>query len=284
MLNIWTEPSRYTLPGISGLTGNLALDTARTTFDGGSTSFDTGTFQERVVVRIPLPTTGSLTGVTFKIISGSLPDGLRIDGAFVAGNPYNVARTTTFTFCVRAQLGTSVSDRTFNIIVNGGQLPTIVTPAGLLPVGRHGQKFTVGKSIIDYQISAFDPDGEKLTYFISSGDGKLPPGVTLLPNGQLTGLVETVANVDLRATGDGTYDNSFYDTSYFDFGLRSTSGYDSYIFDTTDFDYSTPTRTPRNLNQTYEFLVSVSTGSVIVKRKFAIFVIDDMIEFLGIEL
>jgi len=275
MLNIWTQPSGYTLPGISGLTGNLALDTARTTFDGGSTSFDTGTFQERVVVRIPLPTTGSLTGVIFKIISGSLPNGLRIDGAFVAGNPYNVARTTTFTFCVRAQLGTSVSDRTFNIIINGGQLPTIVTPAGLLPVGRYGQKFTVGKSIIDYQLSAFDPDGEKLTYFISSGDGKLPPGVTLLPNGQLTGLVETVANVDLRATGDGTYDNSFYDTSYFDFGLRSTSGYDSYIFDTTDFDYSTPTRTPRNLNQTYEFLVSVSTGSVIVKRKFAIFVIGE---------
>ena len=127
MLNVWTKPSGYTLPGISGLTGNLALDTARTSFDGRTTTFDTGTFQERVVVNIPLPTTGNLTGITFRLISGKLPEGLKVNGAFIAGNPYNVARTTTFIFCVRAQLGTDISDRTFNIIVNGGQLPTIVT-------------------------------------------------------------------------------------------------------------------------------------------------------------
>jgi len=212
---------------------------------------------------------------TFKIISGKLPEGLVLNGAFIAGNPYNVARTTKFTFCIRAQLGTEISDRTFNIVVNGGQLPTIVTPSGLLPVGVRGQKFALGKTVINYQLNAFDPDNEPLTYFISSGDGKLPPGVTLLPNGLLTGIVSPVPSVEVRTSGDGTFDNSFYDASYYDFGLRSSSGYDSYIFDTAIFDYSSPTKPPKSLNQTYEFLVSVSTGSVIVKRKFSIFVIGE---------
>jgi hypothetical protein len=138
-----------------------------------------------------------------------------------------------------------------------------------------GQKYALGKSVINYQLSAFDPDGETLTYFISSGDGKLPPGVTLSPNGLLTGIVAPVPSVEVRTSGDGTYDNSFYDNSYYDFGLRSSSGYDSYIFDTVIFDYSSPVKSPKSLNQTYEFLVSVSTGSVIVKRKFSIFVIGE---------
>jgi hypothetical protein len=275
MLNIWTQPSGYTLPGVSGLTGNLALDTARTIFDGGSTLFDAGTFQERVVVNIPLPTVGNLSGITFKIISGKLPEGLKLNDAFIAGNPYNVARTTKFTFCVRAQLGTNIADRTFNIVVNGGQLPTIITPGGLLPVGRKGQKFALGKTVINYQLNAFDADNEPLTYFISSGDGKLPPGVTLSPSGLLTGIVSPVPSVEVRTSGDGTYDNSFYDVSYYDFGLRSSSGYDTYIFDTVIFDYSSPSKPPKSLNQTYDFLVSVSTGSVIVKRKFSIFVIGE---------
>ena len=275
MLNIWTQPSGYRLPGVSGLTGDLALDTAKTTFDARSTTFDAGSFQERVIVNIPLPTTGNLTGVTFKVISGALPPGLRIEGAFIVGNPYGVPRTTTYTFCIRAQLGTSISDRTLNMLVNGGQLPEIITPAGLLPVGLHGQKYALGKSVINYQLNALDPDGEALTYFINSGDGKLPPGVTLSLDGKLSGIIDPVASVDLKKTGDGTYDNTFYDTSYYDFGLRSTSGYDSYIFDVVNFDYSAPVKPPKSLNQTYEFLVSVSTGSVIVKRKFAIFVIGE---------
>jgi len=275
MLNIWTQSSGYTFPGVSGLTGNLALDVAKTTFDGRSTTFDAGTFQERVIVNIPLPTTGSLTGITFKIISGSLPPGLRIEGAFIVGNPYNVARTTTYTFCIRAQQNNTVADRTFNIIVNGGQLPAFVTPSGLLPVGLHGQKYTLGKSPVDYQLSAVDPDGLEITYFINSEDGKLPPGVTLSPSGKLSGIVNPVETLDVRKTGDGTFDNTFYDTSFYDFGLRSTSGYDSFIFDTVNFDYSIPTKTPKSLNQTYEFLVSASTGSVTVKRKFSIFVIGE---------
>lgn len=275
MLNIWTQPSGYSFVGISGITGTLAIDSARTTFDGSSTTFDEGSYQERVVVNIPLPVTGNLSSDTFRLISGALPPGLRIEGSAIVGVPYGVVRTTKYTFCIRAQRGSEIADRTYNLTINGGQLPVIVTPSGLLPVGRYGQKFVVGNSLVDYQLSAYDPDGENLTYFIASGDGKLPPGLKLTSDGKLTGIAEPVPSVVAREAGTGTYDESFYDTSYYDFGLRSTNGYDSFIFDTVDYDYNTPTRVPRSVNQTYEFLVSISTGSVTVKRKFSIFVVGE---------
>lgn len=275
MLNIWTESSGYTFPGISGLTGNLALDTGKTSFDAGTTTYDKGSFQERVVVNIHLPVTGTLPTDTFKLISGALPDGLRVEGEYIVGVPYGSVRDTTYKFCIRAQRDFDIADRTFNLILSGGQLPVIVTAPGLLPVGRFGQKFATGYSLVDYQLDAYDPDGGKLTYYIAAGDGKLPPGVELSPEGKLTGLVKPVPAVEVATAGNGAYDESFYDSAYYDFGLRSTNGYDSYIFDTTDFDYSAPTRVPKSVNQTYEFLVSVSTGDTVVKRKFGIFVVGD---------
>lgn len=275
MLNIWTQPSGYTFPGVSGLTGDLALDSAKTQFDGGTTSFDRGSFQERVVTNIHLPVINTQPTDSFRLISGTLPDGLRVEGEFIVGVPYGSVRNTTYTFCIRAQRGTDIADRTFNLQLSGGQLPIIKTAPGLLPVGRYGQKYAVGYSLVDFQLEAEDPDGGQLTYFIAAGDGKLPPGVSLSLDGKITGLVKPVPSVVATTAGTGTYDESFYDSAFYDFGLRSTNGYDSYIFDTTDFDYSAPTRVPKSVNQTYEFLVSVSTGDTVVKRKFSIFVIGE---------
>ena len=275
MLNIWTQASGYTFPGISGLTGNLALDTAKTAFDSGTTTFDKGSFQERVVVNILLPVANVLPTDTFRLISGELPDGLRVEGAAIVGVPYGAVRNKTYTFCIRAQRGTQVADRTFNLLLSGGQLPIINTDAGLLKIGPYGQPYAAGYSLVDFQLDAYDPDGGKLTYYIAAGDGELPPGITLSLDGKLTGLTTPVPSVATVTAGSGSYDESFYDNAFYDFGVRSTNGYDSYIYDTTDFDYSAPTRIPKTVNQTYEFLVSVSTGDVVVKRKFGIFIVGD---------
>ena len=275
MLNIWTQSSGYTFPGVSGLTGNLVLDSAKTDFDGGTTSFDKGSFQERVVTNIHLPVANTLPTDSFKLISGSLPDGLRIEGQYIVGVPYGSVRNTVYTFCVRAQRGNEIADRTFNLQLSGGQLPIIKTSPGLLSVGRYGQPYAVGYSKVDFQLEAIDPDGGALKYFIAAGDGRLPPGLTLSLDGKITGITKPVPSVEISSVGSGSYDESFYDSAFYDFGLRSSNGYDSFIFDTTDFDYSAPTRVPKSVNQTYEFLVSVSTGDVIVKRKFAIFVIGE---------
>jgi len=274
MLNVWTEPSGYTFAGISGIASPLTFDKARTTFDGSNTSYDEGALQERVNVSIPLPVSSS-AGITFTIISGSLPDGLHIEGAAIVGVPFNVLRNTTYEFCIRANDGTNIDDRTFKIIVNGGQLPEFVTNPGLLPVGDFGQLYTVADSFVNYQLEAFDPDGQALTYFISSDDGRLPPGVTLSSSGLLSGFVKPVLSLSTTTAGAGTYDEGLYDAAFYDFAYRSTDGYDSYVYDTYDFDYNVPTKTPTVVNQTYEFLVSVSAGNNIAKRKFSIFVVGD---------
>jgi hypothetical protein len=106
-------------------------------------------FQERQVLkningldrRIPLPllNTADLTNVSFSLISGSLPAGLRLEGHYIVGSTYEVSQTTTSTFVIRATKVTGnvteVADRTFKIIVDGPDAPNWVTPEGTLPVG-----------------------------------------------------------------------------------------------------------------------------------------------------
>lgn len=95
-LNIWTKFSGYSL----------------------------GTFQERVTITIPLPVTND-TGVTYSVISGSLPRGLRLSGNAIVGTPFEVPRSTIFTFCIRASKDNELADRTFNITVEGEDPPSL---------------------------------------------------------------------------------------------------------------------------------------------------------------
>ena len=59
-----------------------------------------------------------------------------------------------------------------------------------------------------------------------------------------------------------------FDSYAFDFGLRSANGFESYYYDTTGYDYAIPTQSRKKLNRYYEFIVSVSDGDTITKRKF----------------
>ena len=108
MLNIWNQPSGY--------------------------SFNT--YSERQTQTIPLPiiSGADLTGVTFTVIAGSLPGGMRItydtglSTWVIKGSPLEVSRTTTFTFVVRAAKGSDISDRTYTITIEGPDAPVWVTP------------------------------------------------------------------------------------------------------------------------------------------------------------
>ena len=111
-----------------------------------------GTLEEQTVFknipgqpdqRIPLPIKDgvNLTGITFKLISGSLPNGLRLIGHYITGQAYEVSRTTVSTFVIRAQdTNNNISDRTFTITVNGADAPKWLTPAGILPIGAIPQR------------------------------------------------------------------------------------------------------------------------------------------------
>ncbi len=108
MLNIWNQPSGY--------------------------SFNT--YSERQTQTIPLPIIPGtdLTGVTFSVIAGSLPSGLRVtydtnlSTWVIKGSPLEVASNTTSTFVIRASNGTEISDRTYTMTVTGPDAPIWITP------------------------------------------------------------------------------------------------------------------------------------------------------------
>ena len=105
-LTVWTQPSGYNL----------------------------GTLSERQTINISLPVSTDV-GVTFRLITGKLPPGLRISGSRIVGTPFEVPRTTDYKFVIRASGSAGISDRTFYLTVVGADEPNWLTPAGLLPVG-----------------------------------------------------------------------------------------------------------------------------------------------------
>ena len=245
-LNVWTERSGYSF----------------------------STIQERTLINQPLPVVGT---ATYSVISGKLPPGLRIVDDAIIGSAFEVPRSTEFKFVVRALHNNEISDRTFAITVNGADQPVWQTAAGSLPVGPNNVYYILDSSYIDFQLLATDPDtaaGQRLKYFIASKQGTLPPGLVLTDSGRIVGWVQPALGIPETA-GNGFFDTTVYDAVAFDFGYRSSNGYDSYIYDTAIFDYSTPSLSPKKLNRNYEFIVTITDGDTEVKRKFRIYVVGD---------
>ena len=225
---------------------------------------------------------GSVTDINLNtdvitVISGSLPDGMRLLDNKIVGTPFEVARDTDYEFVLRAKNNDGTRDRTFKIQVQGADNPVWTTNTGKLPLGPNNSFYILDSSIVDFQLSAIDadlPTGQSLEYFISDGDGTLPPGITLTTDGKLVGIVDPIMALDARS-GNGYYDQTQYDTFAFDYGMRSANGFESYYYDTQGYDYAIPTQSPKKLNRIYEFTVSVSDGDTIEKRKFQIFLVGD---------
>lgn len=241
-----------------------------------SSGYSFGLFQERTKLTLNLPVTAS-TGVNFSLISGNLPPGLRVADDKIIGTPFEVPRTTTYKFCIRASSNNEISDRTFTIDIAGPDEPSILTPAGDLPVGPNSSYFALDSSYIEFQISAVDFDtaaGQQLTYFIANDDGALPPGLSLSKTGLVSGFVEPALVIKI-SDGTGAYDAGYFDNVVYDFGSRPTNGFNSFLYDQLFYDYSTPSNPPRKVNRNYEFVVSITDGDTVARRKFRIFVVAD---------
>ena len=210
-------------------------------------------------------------------ISGELPLGMVLQDNSITGTPREVSRDTEYKFVLRATYNSTINDRTFIIKVTGPDTPTWNTAAGLLPVGQNNAFYILDNSPIDFQLIAEDSDtiaGQKLEYFIGSEDGVLPPGITLTTDGKLIGIVDPILAIEKRIDS-GNYDISNFDNIAYDYGIRSSNGFDSFFYDTTIYDLSIPTRSPRKLNRNYEFVVSVNDGDTISRRTFKIYVVGD---------
>jgi hypothetical protein len=239
------------------------------------------TLQERTIVDQQLPISYEPgvdeSAFTFKVISGKMPIGLRIEGDKILGTPFEVPRSTDFEFVVRASYNNQIADRTFFWTVEGRDEPNWETPAGSLAVGPNDQYYILDSSYVDFQLIATDFDtasGQTLKYFQPKNGGQLPPGLILTGAGRLVGWVQPALAIPETA-GNGTYDTTQFDNVAYDFGYRPSNGYDSYIYDTVNYDYSTGSLTPKKLNRYYEFLVTVTDGDSSSTRKFKIFVVGD---------
>ena len=254
MLNIWTQKSGYSF----------------------------GTIEERTSIDIALPVSyqnsfEDSTNLSFEVITGKLPPGLRIVDDRIVGSAFEVPRPTEFKFVIRASYNGEISDRTFKITVNGTDSPEWQTAAGSLPVGPNDAYYVLDSSYIDFQLEVVDFDtaaGQQLKFFIPSGGGELPPGLILTESGRIVGWVQPTLAPPLNE-GNGTFDNQRFDRVAYDYGIRSSNGYDSFIFDTTIFDYSIPSNAPKKLNRNFEFLVIVTDGENFSERKFRIYVVGD---------
>lgn len=237
---------------------------------------------ERIPVEIPLLVNviGDESPVTFTLLSGNLPRGLRLENNVIKGSPTEVRKLTISRFVVRAQTEYDIEDRTFSLAVDGSDSPSWVTKSGHLKVGAGENYFALDNSYVDFQLDAYDPDelaGDQVSYYLVPNGGQLPPGLRLTSDGRIVGFTDPIFAVDIKNKLGG-YDTNPYDIAYFDKPESKSNGFDTFLFDSTDYDYSEPSETPRRLSRQYSFIVAASDGVHEVRRLFKIWVVTE--EFL----
>lgn len=235
------------------------------------------TYLEQTQVRLELPISPNYNDVDIELISGKLPNGLKLVGTRLEGIVSEVAVDTVYDFVFRAHWEGYFDDRSLSVVVTGPDDPRWITEQGLLPVGPNNTFFVLDNEFIDFQLVAIDDDilaGEILNYFIANDDGELPPGITLTEDGRLVGITEPLLSLDKKYR-EGGYDMFPYGDIPMDYGIRPTNGFSSFFYDSQPFDYFEGTSSPRKLNRYYPFTISVTDGFAVVKRQFKIYVVGD---------
>jgi len=224
-------------------------------------------------LNIALPVTND-AGVTYQVISGALPDNVFLIGNRLIGTPFVLKNQLNYNFCIRASSSAGISDRTFQITIVEPNIPTFITPPDNLDIGVNHQFYVLDSTYVNYQLEAYDlnASGQPLNYFIASNDGNLPPGLTLSSTGLISGFIQPILSLTPQ-DGTGDYDNGSFDGVGYDFGLRSTDGFDDYTYDTVFFDFNVPTQNIVSLNANYQFRVTITDGIAYSQRIFRIFVV-----------
>jgi len=153
---------------------------------------------------------------------------------------------------------------TFNKL--GGDLTT-QTVSGTVTLIKSPLTFVLDNTPVDFQLEATDTDlssADNLEFFIGDGDGELPPGLSMSTSGRITGIIDPILALDITAR-TGFYDTNLYDAYAYDFGKRPNIGEEDFL----------NVVTPRKLNRNYEFIVTVSDGETIARRRFRIYVVGD---------
>ena len=214
------------------------------------------TIDEQVAYSLQLEAnTSDSTAITYSVIAGSLPAGMQVttDG-LLTGTPAEVAKRTLYTFVVRATAGTTITDRTFSLDVQGADTPTFTTASGQLQLDDStsvGLYWVIDGSSVSLQMQATDTDteaGQSLTYEVTQGS--LPPGVTMSTRGLISGIVQLTD--DQRFGTRGGYDGSGTEDEF-------NGTYDR-------------TADTKSISKNFDFIVRVSDGTSFVEQNNSIFV------------
>lgn len=249
------------------------------------------TITERVIQNIPVAATSTEGAITYTLIAGSLPRGMRLSNntdfnstqtiGYINGSPTEVRKTTTSRFVIRADDGVDLEDRTFSITVDGADIPEWITREGFLKVGEGDSFFVLDNSYVEYQLEAADTDviaGDVLEYRLVATGGELPPGLSLSTSGLISGFTDPIFALEYLGFYSGGYDTAPLDVTPLDFVEANSNGFDTFFYDNQTYDYNEPSQGPRRLSRIYNFVVSVSDGVHSVNRLFKIFVVTE--EFL----
>jgi hypothetical protein len=246
-----------------------------------------------VIVDIPLSATAPTGSVIYSLIAGTLPRGLRLSGNAIKGSPTEVKVYTESKFVIRAsqvilnsETGAvtetiDIEDRTFNIAVDGSDVPVWVTQEGFLNVGPAEAYFVLDNARVDFQLQVRDPDliaGGTIEFYLMPNGGLLPPGLSLSRDGRISGFTDPIFALEYLRDPFGGYDTTPMDVTPLDFVEVRSNGFDTFFYDNQTYDYNEPSRTPRRLSRIYTFIVAATDGVYTETRLFKIYVVTE--EFL----
>jgi hypothetical protein len=240
-----------------------------------------GILTERIIIDIPLAATSTVGPISFSLIAGSLPRGLRLSNGSIKGSPVEVKRYTESRFVIRANDGEDIEDRTFTLAIDGADIPEWVTQEGFLNVGLGEAYFVLDNARVDFQLEATDTDltaGDELEFYLVPMGGLLPPGLSMSRSGRITGFTDPIFALEYSSDPYGGYDTAPLDVVPLDFVEARSNGFDTFFYDGVTYDYNEPSRIPRRLSRIYTFAVAVTDGANTVTRIFKIYVVTE--EFL----
>jgi len=250
-----------------------------------------GLLTERVIVDIPLEASSDVGTITYSLIAGNLPRGLRLTNeytydssqtnGFIKGSPTEVKVYTQSKFVIRASDGVDIEDRTFTLDVDGSDVPLWLTQEGFLNVGPAEAYFVLDNAQVNFQLEVRDPDliaGDNLEFYLMPNGGLLPPGLSLSRDGIISGFTDPIFALEYLRDPFGGYDTTPLDVTPLDFVEVRSNGFDTFFYDNQTYDYNEPSRTPRRLSRIYTFIVAVTDGVYTETRLFKIYVVTE--EFL----
>ena len=240
-----------------------------------------GLLTERIIIDIPFSATSTVGEITYTLIAGNLPRGLRLVNGSIKGSPTEVKIYTESKFVIRADDGVDLEDRTFTLAVDGSDKPLWLTKEGFLNVGKGEAYFVLDNAEVNFQLEVSDTDlivGDQLEFYLVPNGGLLPPGLSLSKDGIISGFTDPIFALEYSGSPYGGYDTAPLDVVPLDFVEARSNGFDTFYYDNVTYDYNEPSRTPRRLSRIYNFVVAVTDGIYTESRLFKIYVVTE--EFL----